>query len=190
MICSVLIPSRGNPKGLRSAIKSVFDTASSDQVEVLVRCDSDDLVTLSHLVSYNQELKFRTVVGPRMDGYSSMGAYLTELASIAHGDWITMLDDDCTFEGMHWDTKLGLLPLEGVMPQCEFYTLGHSKYGSNSCGVVGWFAPNKYWEKFGYKKMEQPCDIWTYNVLLINNGWRKELLRGITYNHQRAEGRA
>ena len=189
MLCSVLIPTRRRVSGLTRAIASLCQTADPANFDVRLRVDDDDGQTLAALSTLTALYRNLFVsIGPRENGYTSLGKFITELAAQSQAAWVTMLDDDVTLEGKGWDTQLAALPLTGMLAAPEFYHLGPSRYGSGSCAgpsyVTGWFAPNGCWlpETIGV-----PVDAWMQSTLVRQRGWRVATLAGITYNHQRDE---
>ncbi len=186
ILVSALIPTRCRPDRLRKTIQSLRDTAyNPDAIEYCLRIDDDDQQTIESLHGLNKDFNVRSVIGPRHTGYFSMGQFVTEIADISTGTWNFLIDDDCWLEGKGWDTQLKAVPTTGWVSQAEFYHLGHSKYGSGSCGPVGMFVPNQCWKQFGYDQCQGPVDLFWQNVLIKENHWQTRLLRDIIYRHDR-----
>lgn len=108
MLASVILPSRRRPEKLRAALQSVIDTAvSPENVELLVRLDSDDrdtLFLLEEIAAVHEEIHF--IVGPRYEGYASAGKFWNELARQARGDWCLTFNDDAIMLDPGWDEAL------------------------------------------------------------------------------------
>lgn len=186
MLCSAIIPTRRRVERLRKTIGSLKQTASRPQdIEVVVRVDSDDSQTIAQIPALDNGLGVKAVIGPRLSGYRSMGQFVTEAVDVAAGKWVFLIDDDAWLEGQGWDDQLRSVPMSGYIAQAEFYHLGESRYGSGSCGPVGMFVPNKCWEPLGYQAMASPVDQFWHDLLVKMNGWQTVLLRGITYRHNR-----
>lgn len=195
MICSVLTPSRKHPDGLLYTVRSLAESSDTSRFEHLIRVDDDDEAGIAIIPELKKFPHVHVLVGPRYSGYMSMGTFITELASVARGKWITMLDDDCTLEkkspsAVNWEKQLESIPDWGTYVEPEFYHLGPSEYESGHCSPVGWFAPNRFWEKFNFEQCGVPCDQWTNNILVQQQRWPVVRLKGIVYNHQREEGRS
>lgn len=182
MICSILIPSRGNPDGLNNAVRSV---GKVEGVDFWVRADADDLPTIESANALAGEFDLKLVIGQRKLGYASIGDFIQELSEQAQGEWVTMLDDDATLIGFGWEKQLETLPKTGVMALTEIFEHGGSRYAPNY-GPPGWFVPNRCWEKMGEPRFMPPADAWIGELL---KKWRMVHLRGITYKHVWADGR-
>lgn len=127
-------------------------------------------------------------IGPRLNGLNSIGDFLTELASGASGQWITMLDDDARLLGDGWQHELATLPLSGVFVRTQVFQHGPSVYDPNP-GPPGWFVPNHCWQSLGEKKIQVPADDWFHQLLVVKRQWNVRLLKGTTYKHCWAKGR-
>lgn len=186
MFCSVLIPTRKRFPRLINTIRSIYETAKQPQdIEIVLRIDDDDGDTIANLESLNYYKNIVPVIGSRYTGYMSMGVFATEAARAATGQWCLLLDDDCTLEGRGWDDLLRDVPSQGHIAWCEFYHLGFSEYGSDSCGPVGPFFPNNCWKQLGYYGIGNPADDFFKKIICDKHGWKRRILRGITLNHQR-----
>lgn len=189
-LCAVLIASRGRHERLLKTIKSVLATSSPENVEIVLRLDGDDMATIGVVpLIYSMSPETRVLVGPRKRGYDSLPEFYTEMAAHCQAKWIVGMNDDITFEGEPgWDEQLKAIPTTGVLVEPEFLQNNLSRYGSGSCCVLP-FVPNGCWRAFGNPTIREPMDTWLRQVLVGNNGWRVELLRGMWANHQRDEAK-
>jgi hypothetical protein len=188
MIVSILVATRKRLGRLARTLHSIYETASLDNFEILLRADDDDLETVGSLpsiVKKYQQVKY--IVGPRYDGYASHPVFMDELASIAKGEWCFFLDDDSTIIGKGWDEQLKDVPKTGKIVHPEFYQLGPSKYGSGSCVPVAICVPTRCWLTLGWDKMVFPIDA-SLQSLLESHGWENHFLTGITSYHDRDNG--
>lgn len=96
---SVLVPTRKRLGRLRTLIES-FERTRSGRPELVFRADEDDLETVDFLAAY------RTVVGPRYDGYDSMPKFFNELLQASNGDVLMCGNDDMVFKTVGWDEKI------------------------------------------------------------------------------------
>lgn len=182
-ICSVLIPSRSRPDGLIRAIKSVLETVHDpDSIEILIGLDDDDLESYKRLKEIESQPQVKVFIWPR--AWLKM---IADLANLAVGRWIVILNDDATIEGQGWDTQLEAAPLTGVVFQPEIYRLNESRYPYATRTGFPWF-PNKCWEVFGCSNnfLPHPCDYEVCN-LAEDRGWKIQFLKGITVYHDRKE---
>ncbi len=103
---SVLIPSRGRPRKLALAIESILATAAvPDDIEILVRVDSDDTETILNFPG-NAD----AIIGPRYRGYLDADRYWNELAAEAKGRWLVAFNDDALMRAPGWDLLLSKIP--------------------------------------------------------------------------------
>lgn len=106
-LVSILIPSRGNPTGLSTAIQSLLHFAKDrSQIEILVKIDDDDTKTLDWCQDLKRKFPFEAYVGPRGRGYLDIPQYLNLLASKARGDWLFIFCDDVVMATPWWDEIL------------------------------------------------------------------------------------
>ena len=183
MICSVLIPSRGNPEGLRDTIDSLSTTAPTSSFEVLVRVDDDD----PRLGDY-RELRWgdhdaslalpRTalLVGPRGAGYGDLASMFAELAAVARCQWVWPMDDDVLVTG-GWAALLAALEPRERIVFPEWYFLGASGYQRTG----GYFpiVPNGSWDP---SPLCQPVDCFL-TELSRERGWETTFLAGVEVHH-------
>lgn len=99
---SVLIPTRGRAERLRRMMSSYICTSNLLTSELVFRADEDDQETLALLDSTPWEV----CVGPKLDGYRSIPAFLEEMVRIARGDVLMVGNDDMIFETFGWDEKV------------------------------------------------------------------------------------
>lgn len=181
MIASCLIPSRDRIGKLFTAIHCINNSCFSEaNVEILIRLDDDDEGSLKYRATLEQFDNVKVITGSRMSGYTSVGAFYTELAAIATGDWCWFLLDDCLIGGRDFDLKFRAMPLN-VIVQPEISRLGGSTYmnwpDSNFPAV-----PRNSWRKLGVDSIGHPADTWMSH-LYRQHGWKTRFLKGITGWH-------
>lgn len=191
MLCSVLIPSRGRPDRLRRTLQSIRDTSSATDVEILVRLDDDDRPSLDSVDQLIREHRALVLVGSRRRGYDSLGEFYGELAQVARGEWIWIMNDDAHVTGPTadtsgtWDADLRTIPTTGKIVQPECYQLNQSKYWSSEGGAFP-IVPNRCWERLGEVLFGGPSwDTWLDQMLRARNGWTTRFLPGISVVHER-----
>jgi len=94
---SVLVPSRKRPDRLRKMLES-FKQTNDGSAELVFRVDDDDLETAIIAASEHNVV----VVGPRMQGYSSMSLFMNEAFAAARGDVLMCGNDDMVFKTPGW----------------------------------------------------------------------------------------
>jgi len=103
---SIVIPTRNRPQLLDRCIKSIIDTSDHiDQIEIIVLADDDDTETLAYIDNQQETLskyQIRFIVRPQGD--TMIEYYVNYGSSIASGDWIWVLNDECAITTQHWDT--------------------------------------------------------------------------------------
>lgn len=96
---SVLVPTRRRLNYLSQMLKSFDKTVPKDgSVELVFKCDSDDLATIEYLC----KLPYRLLVGPRKEGYKSLPSFYNEMARVAEGDLLICCNDDVVFKTKDW----------------------------------------------------------------------------------------
>lgn len=93
---SVLIPTRGRVKRLRTLLESYEKTSTGIASELVFRADEDDLDTQRYLSGW------RMIVGPRLQGYRSLPIFYNEMADAASGDVLMCGNDDMVFKTLGW----------------------------------------------------------------------------------------
>lgn len=96
---SVLIPTRGRVKRLRTLLASYEQTVRTTHAELVFRVDDDDRDTLDFLLDYGH---LRLVVGPRLKGYQSMPTFFNEMLAASTGDVLMCGNDDMVFRTARW----------------------------------------------------------------------------------------
>jgi hypothetical protein len=108
-LVSLLLPTRGRVSRLDASIKSLMETVNNtDNVELLVRADSDDAVTLTYLQNLvtTPGFNIKTIVKPRGKGYADLHVYCNELCSISSGRFLFLWNDDATMLTPNWDSEI------------------------------------------------------------------------------------
>lgn len=96
---SLLVPTRKRVDRLERMLSSFVTTVgASSQIELVLRLDDDDRRSYEILAS----LGYILVVGPRLQGYTSMPAFFNEMAAVATGDVLMVGNDDMVFKTPGW----------------------------------------------------------------------------------------
>lgn len=123
---SVLVPTRQRIDRLRTMIAS-FDvtTGNGPEAELVFRVDSDDHATRDFLLAWGGH---QVVVGPRLQGYSSMAAFFNELYASCSGDVLMVGNDDMVFRTPGWPAAI--LAAANLYPD-GLFDLGVSTYNED-----------------------------------------------------------
>jgi UDPglucose 6-dehydrogenase len=187
LICSVIIPSRGRPDGLLRAIHAVFETGKTGRVDVRVRLDTDDEITIARLGEIECIPNVHITFGPRL-GYGGLNILYTQLAEESPAKWIWIGNDDAFIyqePGTEpWDIQLEKLPLEGFIVQPEHDQFNTSKY-SRCAGGPFPVVPNGSWAKVASRIIPDPVDTQLHSILAIENKWNTYFLNGVIKVHIR-----
>jgi hypothetical protein len=100
---SIILNTRGRVEQLKRFIQALdFSTSNIFDVEVVIRCDIDDLPTTTYLNNINQQspLGYNVIAGVRP---FSLNASINELAAAAKGKYIFVLNDDAEVHTPDWD---------------------------------------------------------------------------------------
>jgi hypothetical protein len=176
---SFLIPSRDNFLGLMKMVKSIREHPDSDELEIRVWFDDDDLtgITLAkNLEPYNVIVH----TGPRLTGYASLGEFCTNMANESECPWVCVANDDNILKGKSFIKDLQSQPTTGVYCTTEIYQLNASTYTDFYQFA---FIPNGAW-KIETPIIPEPADYWLYDLLVLRNGWKMHRLPGTTMVHE------
>lgn len=178
------MPTRsGTHDMLRKAVRSILDAphTNKDDVEILLRVDDDDperFFVAEELTKGVGSFK----VGPRYNGYNSMGTFARELVDLADSTWCWLVDDDAWIDGA-WYHQLKTLtsdinPNHGINTQ--YYMLGNSLYENGAVGgCVGIMIPTSLAKTI---PPVSPIDQ-TWLSTMMNMGWHLKLMQGVTLHH-------
>ena len=184
MICSFLCPSRARPDRLAKTLDSIFATATMPgDSEVLVKLDVDE-PRFDEYQTVVSRPGVKAIWGPRKNGYASLAEVYTELALLANGDWMWVMNDDAWIGGVGWDVQLAALPTTGLIVQPEIYQLGLGAYPRCEGGAFP-VVPRLVWERFGHTRAQEPIDTWLDQLLRFEHGWTTHFLPGIAVVHER-----
>lgn len=185
-LCSVIIPSRGRPEGLVTAIRSI--TRNADQpgnIEVLVGLDEDDSESLPWIERIESYPNTTVYVGKREPVCFISYRLLAE----AKGTWAVFFNDDATLVGPGWDMELAKHPVTGFILQPEIHKLGGSTYYQDRRSGFPWF-PISFWNDWrarcGNHFTPEPSDVGIPKEAL-EIGWQIGFLKGVTVAHDGKE---
>tara|TARA_B100001939_G_scaffold337997_1_gene343065 strand:- start:2406 stop:3113 length:708 start_codon:yes stop_codon:yes gene_type:complete len=103
MKVSIFLNTRKRVNLLNNMLISLYNTVSdADNIEVIVTIDNDDKESEQFLES--AELKNLTV--RKIDKPSNLHTSINEMANIASGDFLFVLNDDVLFRTFHWEKTL------------------------------------------------------------------------------------
>lgn len=100
---SVLIPTRNRLVRLETMLRSFFETTPDlDIVQLVFKVDDDDTETQAYLLGHAESSRWKVVVGPRLQGYSSMPVFYNQMAEAAWGTLLMCGNDDMVFRTYNW----------------------------------------------------------------------------------------
>ena len=108
-IISLLIATRNRIKSLGRLFDSIEETCNNtDNLEVLLRIDEDDIGTVRFVEEYskNSKLLIKTIIGKRGNGYLDLHNMINELCQISNGEFLSPIGDDAEFITKNWDEKI------------------------------------------------------------------------------------
>jgi GT2 family glycosyltransferase len=183
MLCAILIPTRKRFDRLLKTVASVYGTTNaSDQVEIIIRCDSDDYETTHRVLELPAAVKVMS--GPRSRGYAAINLFYTDMAAATKAEWIWIMNDDATIQGSGWADQLAKVSEPRCIVQPELIGWGPSEYSRSEGGPFP-VVRNKCWEAFGMTDIPDPADAALDDLLRVRNGWKTVWLDGIKVQHDR-----
>lgn len=182
-IVSVLIPTRGRTPRLFKAIKSIFDTTRPGQVDIILRMDEDDSRACS-MRDELVELGCKVLIGPRLQGYSSLPTFIREMSDVAKTYWIMLFNDDAVIEGTGWVDYIEQKGEGNAVFQAEHHCLGGSHYLNDTGGPFP-IMPRNCWQQFGRAEPPSDADRWVYYFLSHEQRWPLHFIKGMTVRHDR-----
>jgi len=103
-LISVILPTRGRSENLLKALDSVINNCKNiNDIEILVKVDTDDTETINTINNYNHSSLITLVISDRKNGYASLNEYYNELYEKASGEFIFCINDDLNIETADWD---------------------------------------------------------------------------------------
>jgi len=98
---SIILNSRGRLKLLKNLLESIKkNTTSLNKIQVLIRIDYDDDNTVDWVNKVCNYAFTRFLIGERV---KNLHVSLNELAGMAAGNWIFVMNDDCEILTLGWD---------------------------------------------------------------------------------------
>jgi hypothetical protein len=188
MICSILMPTRGRPDRLEKAIDSLYNSVSDlDQIEIILKLDNDDLQSFTGLKNLKHS---KIIVGPRKNGYDSLGDFYQEMADLAVGKWVWIFNDDVTIEfsktEKSWEQQLLEFSSDGIIIHPECFTI-YNQVNMHYVGGPFPFVPTNCWKKFNHPiPNSEPIDHWLH-YMLLDAGWETKFIKGMIIHHNRDE---
>lgn len=166
-LVSILIPTRGRPRGLTDTVGSLYNLAKEkSNLEFIFKVDDDDKETTNLVHKIADKLPICKVVSsPRGRGYLDLHKWINQMCSIASGDWLFLMNDDAVMVTQDWDYYLNIANVEGSWPGInEICLLIFSE--ENQPFSMGWFVLRRQtYELLGYFSPSPLCDDWLNRVM-------------------------
>lgn len=155
MRISVLLPSRGRPNDLEEAVDSLYSNARNrDDVEVLVRLDSDDPTLREYLASPLKDVT-SYFVNERGRGYPDMHLYVNQLSAFARGEWLFLFNDDARMRSPEWDR---------LILGAEWPEICVLRPNQTDAGNLFPIVSRKFYETLGHFSLSPHNDSWVESI--------------------------
>jgi len=107
-LISLLTPSRARVERLQASLNSLDAmTKNPEDIEVIIRIDSDDDATRIHLMNGSKHSFNTTVlIGERGKGYADLHLMYNEMAKVASGRFMMIWNDDAIMTTRRWDDQV------------------------------------------------------------------------------------
>lgn len=184
MTCSILIPTRGRVEKLKRSIESLIFHAWTNDYEILLRVDEDDLESVDFAQMMSGLIgRIKFIRGSRYEGWRSNHRFYQELVSIAAGEWCWIWNDDCLIHGP-WDKALSNVPDSAQFVQPDTYKLNQSVYYRCADNGFPLVRTKKLQSMF---PLQHPIDKWLHDEIVVKEGHPVWWMGGITVEHQRTQ---
>lgn len=162
---SVLVPTRKRPAMMFEALKSLWDTQSSQQgVEYLIALDDDDQESIDyfqqHIIPHMDEhdIDYEVHVVPRW-GYTRLNEYLNYLASKASGAWYLFFNDDARMKSPDWD--------QTICRHTGKFRILRVKDNHEHPYAIFPVIPHSWYVLCGYISPQQMTDAWVSQIAYL-----------------------
>lgn len=128
----MMLPTRKRMPYVKKSIDSLIKTASDiNNFEVNFIFDNDDVDSISEFEKWEKNFNFTFQVTQRV-GYHSLHLYYNQMASVSHGKWLFVWNDDSEMVSKDWDKvilgygdKVCIINPQNL--SCMEYTVRHNK---------------------------------------------------------------
>jgi hypothetical protein len=108
MLVTAMCPTRGRTRMLEESLITLTSKCHvPTRLEILIRCDDDDIDT-QHWLRSRTELFSRAIVGPRGGGYADLHNMYDHMCQEAKGKYLMMWNDDALMLTQNWDDEIVL----------------------------------------------------------------------------------
>jgi hypothetical protein len=158
-LISVLIPSRGRIEKLKEVISSIADLSKDkSRVEILVRFDLDDEISLSKIRSLPYDkIDIMVVVGERFGGYKGLHHHVNDLCAISRAEFVLLFNDDAYIKTKEWDEIIA--KYSGQLVVLNPNTKDVAQY-LNTFPIV----PTKIINELGHFSLQTHNDTWIQEI--------------------------
>jgi glycosyltransferase involved in cell wall biosynthesis len=158
---SVLLPTRGRTKALRTSVESLLSLASGPQrLEILLAFDHDDKDSYAYFESkiaplFDQYQSRYVCYGFDRLGYIRLNEYVNYLAAQAQGQWLMFWGDDAIMETQAWDQR--------IVEVDKFRVLRIPTHNQHPYAIFP-IVPRAWYEICGYVSAHQLSDSWVSQI--------------------------
>ena len=103
-LLTIALPTRGRKDLLLKTLESIYQD-DSDEFEVILKIDSDDIETIAFAESCKFK-NFKFIISDRRNGWLNLNQYFNELIEASNSEWILGFNDDAIMETPNWFKQL------------------------------------------------------------------------------------
>lgn len=162
MLVTAMCPTRGRTRMLEESLTTLVGNARDrSRIEVLIRCDEDDVDT-QHWLQSRPELFSRAIIGPRGKGYGDLHLMYDQMCHQAKGKYLMMWNDDALMLTRDWDDEIAL---RGDRDDLPLYLDTKVKNGQMEHQYTFPIVHRLYHEILGRYSQSAHSDTYIYEVL-------------------------
>ena len=181
IIATVIIPSRGRPARLTTAVRSLLDHARDpDQIEIVVRADDDDPGTAEVARALPRT---RVIVGPRGAGYRDLHVWINEIAARTTSRWLWIFNDDARIHSATrpWDEILA-----GDQTRLTYVKFDECRREPDDPALFPIVGRDVY-DTLGHLSLNPHVDSWVDEVIRVLSGGAVRYYDAVTVDHSRPD---
>lgn len=166
-LVSILLPTRGKPDHLLSAVRSLWDLAyDKSNLEFIFKVDYDDVPTIDAINLMVRDIHPKVIMSPRGNGYPDMHIWVNQMCELAEGDWLFLMNDDARMGSSNWDAFIDAMVIgDGKWPGARELCLLVFSDVNNPYAREFVALRREVYKLLGHFSLAAYCDDWIWQVM-------------------------